>query len=243
MRTNNERGLSIRRRLFALLLVPAALVLAAGTLSDYLASRAPLRDAYDQALVDAAIAIAAYVEPDEQGNAKLILSPHAIALLRSDSSDSICFQVTGANGRYIAGDAGLPQLPQEVSNPARGDALHGGERIRMVAFRAVSPAGPIVVTVAETLHKRDHTLNRILSSALLVDAAQLGLVLLLIWLGVRLGMAPRHQFKRQICSRSPRDLAALPTTTVPVEILSLFETLNRLFTFLLYSFSPQLRFL
>ncbi|MFC4314045.1 sensor histidine kinase [Steroidobacter flavus] len=243
MRKTNERGPSIRRRLFTLLLIPAALVLAAGTATDYLASRSPLRDAYDQALIDAAIAIAAYVEPDAEGNATLTLSPHAIALLRSDSSDSIYFQVTGANARYIAGDAGLPQLHQNVINPARGDAVYGGERIRMVAYRAMSAAGPIVVTVAETMHKRDHTLNRILSSALLVDAAQLSLVLLLIWLGVRLAMVPLHHVERQIGSRSPRDLAALPTTAVPVEILSLVKTINRLFNVLRDTGSAQRRFL
>jgi two-component system sensor histidine kinase TctE len=243
MRKTNERGPSIRRRLFALLLIPAALVLAAGTVSDYLASRSPLQDAYDQALIDAAIAIAAYVEPDAQGNATLTLSPHAIALLRADSSDSIYFQVTGADARYIAGDAGLPQLHQNMSNPARGDAHYDGERIRMVAYRAMSPAGPVVVTVAETMHKRDRTLNRILSSALLADAAQLGLVLLLIWLGVRLAMVPLHQVERQIGSRSPRDLAALPTHAVPVEILSLVKTINRLFNMLRDTGSAQRRFL
>jgi two-component system sensor histidine kinase TctE len=113
----------------------------------------------------------------------------------------------------------------------------------MVAYRAMSPAGPIIVTVAETMHKRDHTLSRILSSALLVDAAQLGLVLLLIWLGVRLAMVPLHQVERQIGSRSPRDLAALPTKAVPVEILSLVETLNRLFKVLRDTGSAQRRFL
>lgn len=243
MRKTSDRPLSIRRRLFTLLLIPAALVLAAGTLTDYLASRSPLRDAYDQALIDAAIAITAYVESDAQGNATLTLSPHAIALLRSDSSDSIYFQVTGANGRYIAGDADLPQLHQTVSNPARGDTYYDDERIRMVAYRAMSTAGPIIVTVAETMHKRDYTLNRILSSALLVDAAQLSLVLLLIWLGVRLAMAPLHQVERQIGSRSPRDLAALPTTAVPVEILSLVKTINRLFNVLRDTGSAQRRFL
>jgi two-component system sensor histidine kinase TctE len=243
MRRTNERTLSIRRRLFTLLLIPASLVLAAGTLIDYLASRSPLRDAYDQALIDAAIAIAAYVESDAQGNATLTLSPHAIALLRSDSSDAIYFQVTGANGRYIAGDADLPQLHQTVGNPARGDTLYDGERIRMVAYRDMSSAGPIIVTVAETMHKRDHTLNRILSSALVVDAAQLSLVLLLIWLGVRLAMAPLHQVERQIGRRSPRDLAPLPTKTVPVEILSLVKTINRLFNVLRDTGSAQRRFL
>ena len=50
------RAPSIRKRLLALLLLPAVLILSAGTLSDYLTALTPYRDAYDQALFDAALA-------------------------------------------------------------------------------------------------------------------------------------------------------------------------------------------
>ena len=40
---------SIRKRLLALLLLPAVLILIAGTLSDYFTALAPYRDAYEQA--------------------------------------------------------------------------------------------------------------------------------------------------------------------------------------------------
>ena len=55
---------SIRKRLLALLLLPAVLILTAGTLSDYFTALPPYRDAYDQALFDAALAVSAHVRAD-----------------------------------------------------------------------------------------------------------------------------------------------------------------------------------
>ena len=51
---------SIRKRLLAWLLLPAVLILTAGTLSDYFTALPPYRDAYDQAMFDAALAISAH---------------------------------------------------------------------------------------------------------------------------------------------------------------------------------------
>src|SRR5262245_38963972 len=84
-----ERIPSIRRQLLALLLVPAIVVLLAGTISDYATSIGPVRDAYDQALADAALAIATNLRMDSSGSVTLELPAPAIALLRSDAVDSI----------------------------------------------------------------------------------------------------------------------------------------------------------
>jgi len=85
---------SIRKRLLALLLLPAVLILIAGTLSDYFTALAPYRDAYDQALFDAALAVSAHVRADARGHPTLSLPPDAIAILRYDTYDSIFFKVT-----------------------------------------------------------------------------------------------------------------------------------------------------
>src|ERR1700755_537112 len=115
---------SIRRRLLALLLLPAVLILIAGTLSDYFTALTPYRDAYDQALSDAALAISAHVRIDAQGKPTLSLPPDAIAILRYDSYDSIFFKVTTESGAFVAGDRDLPQLPDDTNNPARGFARY-----------------------------------------------------------------------------------------------------------------------
>ena len=234
---------SIRKRLLALLLLPAVLILIAGTLSDYFTALAPYRDAYDQALFDAALAVSAHVRADARGRPTLSLPPDAIAILRYDTYDSIFFKVTSQSGDFIAGDRDLPQLPPEQTNPARGYTRYHGEPVRLVTYRAKAATGILDVSVAETLHKRDHTRSRILGTALAVDISQLSLVLALIWVGVRLALGPLRSVEAQISKRSARDLTPLPQESVPTEIEGLVTALNRLFVTVRATSDAQRRFL
>jgi two-component system sensor histidine kinase TctE len=234
---------SIRKRLLAWLLLPAVLILTAGTLSDYFTALPPYRDAYDQALFDAALAVSAHVRTDAQGHRTLSLPPDAIAILRYDSYDSIFFKVTTDSGEYIAGDRDLPQLTEESNNPARGFIQYHGESVRLVTYRTKGANGVLDVSVAETLHKRDHTRRRILGTSLAVDICQLGLVLALIWIGVRLALGPLRTVELQIASRSARDLTPLPRESVPTEIEGLVTALNRLFVTVRATSDAQRRFL
>ena len=234
---------SVRKRLLALVLLPAVLILTAGTLSDYLTALTPYRDAYDQALLDAALAVSAHVRPDAQGRPALSLPPDAIAILRWDSYDSVFFKVTNSAGTFIAGDRDLEELQVTSSNPARGYSKYHGERVRLVTYLAQNSAGLLKVSVAETLHKRDRTLSRILWSSLAVDMCEFGLVLALIWIGVRLALGPLRTVEAQISSRSARDLTPLPRESVPTEIESLVAALNRLFVTVRATSDAQQRFL
>jgi len=55
----HARGMTIRRRLLLILIGPLALLLAIGVVLDYAAGIVPLRAAFDQALINEAIAAAA----------------------------------------------------------------------------------------------------------------------------------------------------------------------------------------
>jgi two-component system sensor histidine kinase TctE len=234
---------SIRRRLFALLLVPSVLVLAAGTLGDYFTAVTPLNEAYDQSLIDGALAVAANVRMDENDRPKLTLPPEAVAILRADSSDSIYYRVSDSKGRFIAGDATLPEAPRSGTNPSRANAHYLDEPIRVVSYRTYTNAGMLTISVAETTRKRDGMRTHILSSALAVDFMELGIVLAVIGIGVRLALSPLREVQEQIAQRSGRDLAPLPLDRVPVEIRSIVDTLNRLLVMLGESASAQRRFL
>ena len=238
-----EHTPSIRRRLLALLLLPALLILAAGTLSDYFSTVTPFHEAYDQSLIDGALAVAAYVRPDAQNRPRLSLPPEAVAILRSDTSDSIYFRVSDAEGKPVAGEADLPEAPRSAANPSRANARYRDAPIRVVSYRTTSNAGMLTVSVAETTRKRDGVRARILTSALAVDFVELAILLAVIGLGVRLALLPLRDVREQIVQRSPRDLAPLALNRVPVEIRSVIESLNRLFTTVSESATSQRRFL
>ena len=242
-RPQSERTRSIRRRLFTLLLLPSVLVLAAGTLSDYFTAVTPFREAYDQSLIDGALAVAANVRMDANNRSILTLPPEAVAILRADSSDSVYYRVSDSTGRLIAGDPNLPEAPRSNTNPSRADARFLDEPIRVVSYRTYTAAGMLTISVAETMHKRDDVRTHILSSALAVDFMELGIVLVVIAFGVRFALSPLREVQEQIAQRSARDLAPLPLDRVPVEIRSIVDTLNRLFNTVSESASAQRRFL
>jgi two-component system sensor histidine kinase TctE len=227
MKPAPEYAPSIRRRLLALLVVPATLVLLAGTVSDYLSNINPVRNAYDQALADAALAIAGHVRKDPNGKLTLVLPAEAITVLRADAVDSIFFRVAGPDGRFIAGDIDLPEAVVGARNRTFVNSSYRGVPIRLVSYRG--DATGVTTTVAETLNKRERIRTQLLSTVLWADLLELAAILALVWLGVSLALQPLQTLREQIAKRSARDLEPLSPTSAPVEVRTLVDALNRLF--------------
>lgn len=220
--------LSIRRRLLFLLLAPLTVLLGLGIYIDYRASAESIRSAYDRALREDALAIAAHLR-DEDGNGRIDadLPPQAVAVLRADSIDSIYYAVRGVDGGLISGDADLPFGATQVQNPSFRDSEFRGHDVRIARYAAQIGVAGVTIEVAETTRKRTAASTRILTSVVLTDLVQLAATLLLVWFGVRYGLRPLRALGAQIRQRSPRDLAPLDTP-VPDEVRPLVGALNNL---------------
>jgi two-component system sensor histidine kinase TctE len=225
---NRASNSSLRRRLLALLLVPTAAIAALATYSAYRTTLVPFEAAYDQDLLDAALAVAGNIEAGRSARPAISLTPDAIKVLRSDSQDTIYYRVSGGDGHFIAGDAGLPVPHQRIRNPTFSDGAYLGEAIRAANYRVITPSGPAIVTVAETLQKRELARRQVLRSSLAVDAAQFITALLVIWFGVGFAIRPLRRVEQQLARRGARDLSPVNTEGVPQEIRSLIDALNRL---------------
>jgi two-component system sensor histidine kinase TctE len=222
--------ISVSRRLLRLLLLPLALLLGAGLLFDYVSGSAPIRSAYDRALYEAALAIAAHLrDVDRNGRIDNELPPQTIATLRADSIDSFYYAVRAADGNLILGDADLPRVLPGRDEPKFSDADFRNESIRIGAYVTLIGATPITITIAETTRKRSAAVRSILTSIVLTDIVQLAGTLLLVWVGVRYGVRPLRALGEQIAQRSARDLAPLDREQVPAEVRPLVHTLNALF--------------
>lgn len=234
---------SIRRRLLLLLLAPLAVLLGIGIYIDYRAGAEAIRSAYDRALREDALAIAAHLR-DEDGNGRIDadLPPQAIAVLRADSVDSIYYAVRGADGALISGDADLPVGAARAENPSFGDVDFRGSVARIARYATQVGATEVTITIAETTRKRAAATTRILASVVLTDLVQLAATLLLVWVGVRYGLRPLRALGAQIRQRSPRDLAPLDTP-VPIEVRPLVGALNNLLGTVHAAARSQQRFL
>lgn len=243
MTTRPEPARSIRRRLLTLLVLPAILVLLAGTVVDYLARRGPVRDAYDAVLLDTAIALAANVHTDANQRITAVLPQAALNVLRSDSLDSIYFRISGPNGEWVAGDQDLPQIASALSNPSYQTVSYRGRPVRLVNYRTQTSAGFVSTVVAETQNKREKVRENLWTTALLTDLAELAVILGVVWFGVRIALRPLGDLQLQIAGRKPGDLEPLQLANVPLEARSVVDELNRLFATIAAGSRTQKQFL
>jgi two-component system sensor histidine kinase TctE len=219
-------------------------VLLAGTISDYYTSINPVRDAYDRALADSALAIAGYVRANDDGKrVMLVLPDEAIRVLRTDAIDAIYFRVAAPDGSLIAGDQDLPSARNVRANPAFDTVTHRGVPTRIVSYRSVSPAGMVTTTVGETMNKRQVVRTQLLSAVLTADFIELVAIMALVWIGVSIALRPLTALREQIGRRSARELEPLSARSVPAEVRTLVDALNRLFRRIAASSRAQQQFL
>ena len=116
-----------------LLPLTAVILVLGGGLAYYVAHRAATV-AYDRALMDSALALAAHVDVAD-GQLHMQLPEVAKDILLTDTYDQIFFEVVDAQGKMIAGDNGLPLPAQSVENDnPYYDGRFNGKRIRIAAL-------------------------------------------------------------------------------------------------------------
>ena len=228
--------MTIRRRLLLLLLPALAILMLLGGLADYWIAVATTRNAYDQALAGAAMAAAASMRSDD-GKLQISAAQRAAVTRGPDAEGSTLYSITGPAGELIAGTAQLPPAP--VSGSARSDSARSdnvsfrdadfqGLKLRVASLRTRSDAGPVTITVAETLQRRASTQRVMLLGKLLVDFAELDVTLLLIWIGVSFGLRPLARLRERVEEQSASTLQRFDVAEAPGELRPLILALNHL---------------
>jgi two-component system sensor histidine kinase TctE len=242
LKNPSPESTSLRRRLLLLLLAPIAVLLVGSVITDLHTAVAPANSAYDKALADAALAVAAHVQV-RNGRPHLELSPEAQALLRANSDDAVYYAVFDAQGRLSAGDPGLDPPQPRATNPVFYDAEYEGRPVRVVSMRASTDAGVVVVKVAETTNSRQRLARRAMGTIALSNFLLIAVTLVLVYFGVGSGLSPLQRIRAEIAARSPRDLHPLDDSRVPGEVRPLVVALNRLLAMLRDAAAGQDRFL
>ncbi|MDM0039433.1 sensor histidine kinase N-terminal domain-containing protein [Variovorax sp. J22G21] len=171
-------------------------------------------------------------------------------ILRGDDTDRVYYQVRGAEGDLLGGDADLPPPPEDEV-PTDERVFIRTERMRdepvRVAYTWVQPALPgsglVLVQVGETREKQKVLATEIIKGVLLPQFAILPLAILLIWLALVRGIKPLSELEDRIRERKPDDLSPLDDSAVPVEVAPLVMSVNGLLTKLQASIAIQRRFL
>lgn len=236
---------SLKRALAAWLLVPLLVVVPAGIVLQYALTLRPALQALDDALGDAALAVASLIRTDAQG-LRVEMSAQVERVLRSDRSDVIYFAVLDGQGARIAGDPKLAALPMPFGDRSwrYADAQLDAETVRLVAHRVdCGKAEPCEVRVAETTHKRQELHRDALAGATLSMTLVSVILVVLMFFAIDRGLEPLKRIGAQIARRSFDNLAPVDGADAPSEVVPLIDALNRLFDRLRRSADAQAAFL
>jgi len=189
--------------------------------------------------------------PRQRSEVRVRLSEASAAILRSDPSDTVFFQVLGARGEWVAGDRNLP-VPDETPAPSgelrfRDDEIEGQPvRVAYLWLPATGGVGDAVlplVQVAETLEKRAQLTSEIARGVMLSQFAILPLAVLLVWFALLRGFRPLDELQRRIRQRASDDLSPIDERLAPEEVSPLVGAINDLLTRLDHSIAAQKHFL
>jgi two-component system, OmpR family, sensor histidine kinase TctE len=239
---------TLRRQLIAWLAGPLFILWSVSTVIDYDIAKRFVNLAYDRALLEAALDIGRQVKV-ANNQIYVDLPEVAMQFLQTRESGGLYYLVSGPRDEFITGEPDLPRLPGDASvdRVRYYDDEFRGQVIRAVALRVpVDPGtgqGAVQIQVAERITARDEFAREIILRMVLPQAVLILLAGLAVWYGVGRGLAPLSTLRREIESRSHRDLSALPEQQAPQEVQPLIRAMNDLLARLGAAISVQQRFI
>lgn len=235
---------SLRRHLLTLLLPVAVIALLISTLAVYLIALNASAESLDQGLADAASIYVEQLRGDPRATSR-DLPPQAQRVLLAMAEDRVFFSLLDGDGRLLAGEGRLADdLPWgTLREPAIFDLNHGGYWLRGISV--VFEAGGEVrhLTLATTALKREKLMGEILLGMVAPQTILFLVTIVLVWAGIRQGLAPLAELRAQIGQRSHRDLRSLAPESAPDELRPIVAELNRLFARLDRSIQSQRNFI
>lgn len=223
--------LSLRLRLFAIILLPLLIIATAVGIWRIDEARKTAEDLYDRNLVFTAVAVArdmALLDGDA-------ISPETQVLLSDAAGGPVRYHVYAPDGVFVTGYA-MPPIPRSpvrrTDRPfAHFDGLYKARDVRVLRFWDESQisglSGIFTITVWQDHAIRQKFVRDLALRALTVIAALILTVAFVVWFGVNLGLRPLLDLEEAISRRTPQDLTPI-RRKVPRETRGIVRGLNRL---------------
>lgn len=232
---------SLRTRLLRDVMVPLALVWAAGTVVVLGVASYFTQQAYDRSLLDDAYMMAANVRMGAQG-LELALSPRELgSALFDHQQETIHHALREPDGRLVSGQPLEAPEPVGSTQYRFSYTQYDGRNLRAVTLVRQKPA-PFLVTVASTTLHRRAMLQRLLAYTAVPQAALL--VLLAWWLrrAIARDLQPLTALEHTLAQRDASDLRPVPSNASTRDVQRVGEAINSLLGRLDHSVRAQREF-
>ena len=257
---------SLHRHLLLWLLLPQLVLWLAAAIFTYKLAERYANQAIDASLSTASRALARQVKPS--GSGLYIDFPRAAQdIIEADPDDRIYYKVSSPPGEFILGNSQMP-APVGIDDPQlnqpylydgvlhdRGQdkspdtAREAGRdiNVRVVALYLAygEPGKPqtLLVQVAKSRTSREELAQQILIDTALPLSLLIVLMSVIVWGGIRGGLAPLARLRSVVESRALNDLAPIRLDAAPEEVRSLALALNTLLAEVRESVNAQNRFI
>ena len=240
---------SLHKQLLLWLVLPQLVLWMAAAFVTYNVAARYANRAIDASLLQATRALARQVKPI--GNGLFIDFPRAADdIIGGDPDDRVYYMVSTPPGQFILGSRQLPP-PSLTGAPKLGepyfyDGMVDKMPIRVaalyVAYGDSKTRQLMLVQIARGRARRDELARSILGDTVLPLSGLILLMTMIVWAGIRAGLAPLARMRALVEDRAPNDLAPLKIDAAPQELRSLARSLNDLLAAVHESVAAQRRF-
>ncbi|HMC14638.1 MAG TPA: sensor histidine kinase [Albitalea sp.] len=242
---------SLHRQLLLWLLLPQLVLWLAAAAVSYATAARYANKAIDASLSQAARSLARQVKPI--GNGLFIDFPRAAQdIIEADRDEGVFYMVSTPPGKYILGNRKLddPPLPKDppLGTPHLYNSTVEKMPVRVAALYLAygddaANKQTLLVQIARGRTQRDELASEILRDTALPLSGLILLMSMIVWAGIRAGLAPLARLRAAVEEREPHDLAPLQIEAAPAELRSLVGALNGLLTAVQGNVATQRRFI
>jgi two-component system sensor histidine kinase TctE len=228
---------SVRQVLLVWLLSPLLLLYSLGGFADYLIVLPKTSASADRSLLDIALALAQTAQSPS--------NPQDPRPVRTEEEPvSVHFLITDADNRFIAGDREFPRPPSaRADNPLFYENELKGKRFRAVALRLAGSKTGWRILVGKELLSPAQKLSEVFIKIIIPEIFFALIAVYFVFLGIRRGLAPLEELRREIASRSYEDLSPIREEQAPVEMQPMVHAINDLLGKLKTSLKAQKQFI
>lgn len=224
-----SKSLSLRARLTAIILIPLTGVSIVVGAWAYLDAQRNAAERFDRSLMSTALAISRDIAVTG-GDA---LSRETRDLLRDTSGGSVFYHVYAPDGVFVTGYA-TPPVPPRPDSGSLGqyyDAVYLSEEVRALRLTQLASvdgvSGLFTFTVWQSTGVRDGFVRTRTIPVFGIITTLIGALVIIVWFGIRHGLAPLLSLESAIARRSVDDLSPIKRS-IPQEVSGIVTRFNNL---------------